>query len=442
MKTQEFLYDQENIMDNGDIKDNASFKKLSEKSLELDNFRKALPLLKPLADSLGIDINSITDILDPADGLANQIDEMVKIPDKFNDLFSDHGWIIFDRMNLDTAKEAIGIYEKNGIEKAEEYLVNYFSPEWVEERKNWLKSIKGFEERFPLALKALDDYKAGRYYASVLVTLSLIDGWVNELNLIDYQRLGFFSDKSKLVAWDSIAAHPKGLPKLQEVFSKSRQRTRTEEIIIPYRNGIMHGMDLGYDNKYVAAKCWAALFAVRDWAIKAAKNEIKPPELEPVAEKTLWESIESFNNSRKQLEEYKRWQPREIIPGDSIPKKGSPDEYPQNTPERKVVDFLSYWIKNNFGHMAKCQAPFLKPEPLLIREWFQDKKLIDFELIQVIDIIPSITNVKVLVWLDYGDEKIKVNYEFRVVASLPDKKFVTLPTKDTEWAISTWSQIQ
>ena len=49
--------------------------------------------------------------------------------------------------------------------------------------------------------------------------------------------------------------------------------TRAEEIQIPYRHGIVHGMDLGYNNKYVAAKCWVAALP-RDWALKVAKDEI------------------------------------------------------------------------------------------------------------------------------------------------------------------------
>jgi len=63
--------------------------------------------------------------------------------------------------------------ETDGIDTADEFLANYFSPTWVDERINWLKFIKGFQERFGVAQLALEDYKAGRFYASVLTTLSL-----------------------------------------------------------------------------------------------------------------------------------------------------------------------------------------------------------------------------------------------------------------------------
>ena len=143
---------------------------------------------------------------------------MTSIPDQFNDLFSDVGWIIFDELELETAKEAIQIAKNNGLEAADEFLTDHISPDWVESRIIRLKFIKGFGPRFELAQKALEDYKAGRYYACVLVILSLIDGWVSELNIVDFQRLGFFAERSELVAWDSITAHPKGLVKLKKVF--------------------------------------------------------------------------------------------------------------------------------------------------------------------------------------------------------------------------------
>ena len=69
-------------------------------------------------------------------------------------------------------------------------------------------------------MKALNDYKEGRYYASILVVLSLIDGWVNNLNIVEFQRKSFFDKDTELVAHDSMTAHTKGLGKLQEVFGK------------------------------------------------------------------------------------------------------------------------------------------------------------------------------------------------------------------------------
>jgi len=428
-------------MSENEIKNNPSLHKLRDDVEQFRNFRKIWPILKPLAKVFGVDTKSIDESLDKAFELAKQVDEMTTIPDKFNSIFSERGWILFDSMELEVAKDAIEIAERDGIEKADEFLANHFSPDWVETRINWLKYIKGFQQRFDMAVNALEDYKASRYYASILVTLSLIDGWVSELNIIDFHRHGFFSEKSKLVAWDSISAHPKGLMKLKEVFNKSRLRTRTEEITIPYRHGIMHGMDFGYNNKYVAAKCWAALFAVRDWAIKAAREELNPPELEPEVEKSLWESIENYRKTREELEQLRQWQPRKIVIGEIIPPKGEAQEYPTGTPEQKIVEFLNYWLKNNYGYMAGCFAPMLQMKPVYVRESFQHRELLEFEIIGIKDIIATITDIQVKVKLE-KDDVIDSIYEFRIVRNTKDGDLAYIPSDNTVWGITTWRTIK
>ncbi|MGD2158112.1 MAG: hypothetical protein PVG14_06535 [Anaerolineales bacterium] len=425
-------------MSNDEIKDTPSLSKLKEDVEQFRAFRKVWPWLKPLARRLGVDIKSIDKVLVKTEELEKQVVEMTTIPDIFNDIFSDRGWILFDSMNLEIAKQAVELAESDGIDKADEFLVDYFSPDWVETRINWLKYIKGFQERFELAKLALEDYKAGRYYASILVTLSLIDGWVCELNIVDFLRHGFFSDKSQLVAWDSITAHPKGLVKIKDVFGKTRMMTRSGEIRIPYRHGIVHGMDLGYNNKYVAAKCWATLFAVRDWAIKAARDELSPPEMEPKAEKTLWESIEDYQKIRDQTEQLKQWQPRQVIVGEDIPTSGNSEEFPSNTPEHRFVEFLNYWLKNNYGYMAKCYAPMLKMEPFDVRESFQNKKLLEYELIQINDITSFITDIQVKVKLKNNGGSSTSIYEFRISCNKKDGDVAYIQSDDTVWGITTW----
>jgi hypothetical protein len=429
-------------MSEEEIKNNPSLKKLREDAAQFRSFKKAWQILRPFARLLGVNITSIDETLDEAAKLAKQVDEMTAIPDRFNSMFSDKGWILFDSMELEVARQAIKIAEKDGIDRADEFLVEHFSPDWVEAHINWLRFITGFQERFELAKVALEDYRAGRFYASILITLSLIDGWVSELNIIDFHRHGFFSEKSQLVAWDSITAHPKALAKLQKVFGKSRMMTRTEEIRIPYRHGIMHGMDLGYNNKYVAAKCWVALFAVRDWAIKAAKNELSPPELEPGVEKTLWESIEIFRKTREEAERLKQWQPRQVTIGEAIPSTGQAQDYPLDTPEQKTAEFLNYWLKNNYGYMAKCYAAMLQMEPVDVRESFQQWRLLEFELMGVNDITPAVADVKVKVKIKAKDDVSSSIYEFRLVGSNKEGDLVYVQSDDTVWGIMTWRIVQ
>src|SRR3990172_7539155 len=124
-------------MSNDEIKNNPSLNKLREEAKRFRAFRKVWPILRPLAKIFGADTKTIDETLEKAEDLAKQVDEMIAIPDKFNDLFSDRGWILFDSMNLDVAKQAIKMAETDGIDTADEFLANYFSPTWVDERINW-----------------------------------------------------------------------------------------------------------------------------------------------------------------------------------------------------------------------------------------------------------------------------------------------------------------
>ena len=138
-------------MNEGDIKDNPSLKNLRRDADKLRHLRKAWPLLRPIAKALGVDITNINRILDESARLVEQVDEMTDIPDRFNQVFSDRGWILFDCMDLEAAQQAVEIAEQVGVDEADRFLVEHFSPEWVEAHLNLLRHIKGFQERFELA---------------------------------------------------------------------------------------------------------------------------------------------------------------------------------------------------------------------------------------------------------------------------------------------------
>ena len=218
--------------------------------------------------------------------------------------------------------------------------------------------------------------------------------------------------------------------------------TRTEEIRIPYRHGIMHGMDLGYNNEHVAAKSWAALFAVRDWAVKATRNELNPPELEPVIEKTLWESIEGYMRIREETERLRQWGPRQVTIGESIPVTGQVQDYPPDTPEQVTVAFLTYWLKNNFGYMAECYAPMLHMRPVDVKERFRERRLLEFELIAVNDVTPAVADVKVRVKLETKGDVSSLIYELDSLEATRKGDLVYIPDESTIWGISTWRVVQ
>lgn len=413
------------------IEHNPSFQKLKKEIAQLKKLRMLLPIMR----LLGVDTSKIKSELSKIKELENQLNELISFPDEFNDIFSDHGWILSETINMNIAKEAIRTYHEHGIEQAEDVLVDYYSPDWVEDHLVLLKFLPEFKERVYLAEKACEDYKAGRYYASVLVTILLIDGWVNDLNIVEFQRRGFYAEDAKLVAWNSITAHPNGLVKLQKLFRAKRQQTRTEKITIPYRNGIVHGMDLGFDNKIVAAKNWAALFAIRDWVLKVRNEELEPQPVSEEDEKTLSEIIVELAESQENIQKLRSWEPRQIIIGNDHPKKGKPEDYEDNTPERMLVIFLDSWKQNNYGFMANCYAPMFNKKPFEIRQEYSDKILLDYELISIKDKASSVADIRVKAKLKIGDIVKSEVYKFRLILNTTNGESAYLPNENTTWGI-------
>jgi hypothetical protein len=267
-----------------------------------------------------------------------------------------------------------------------------------------------------------------------------MDGMVNELQ---EKRRGFFAEETNLEAWDSIAAHSKGLEVLARLFRKNRQRTTTDALTIPYRNGILHGMDLGYDNNLVAAKTWAALFATRDWAIRAERGLIteQPQEPQKTWGELLQQVLENADNSKILSELLESWSPRLIKVGEDIPSTGESKDYAQGTPENALADFLCCWKQRNYGRMASFFPQWLKASPGKdagrVRDHYSSCRLNAFEIKEIEDKAPAITEIKA--WLGYeGDGEIEREVIFRLVNEDVEGNPTVRGKLDSRWSVTNW----
>lgn len=420
------------------IRDIPSIAKALKDARDMAAFKRIMPYCRPFLKLLGVDVEKIDDALDKVDDLARQIEEMSQIPDRFNDFFASRGWIAYDLLNLEVAKAAIAKVESGDIDGAETHLVNYYSPETVRWKLQSMNGIHAFRPRIPLAQKALVDYEEERYHACVPVVLALLDGLVNELH---ERRRGFFAEEVDLTAWDSISAHSRGLNLLIPIFQKGRYTTTTEPISIPYRNGIMHGMDLGYDNKMVAAKTWAALFATHDWALKAEKGLIEAPPEEP--QKTWNEILQQLRENQANKKQSEQWRPRDIIVGVDVPKTDVPERFTDGTPEKRLAEYLIFWKKKNYGYMARCLSakwsPPVKEAPIHIRKIFESKTLKSFEFTSIRDSAAAMSIISTkLVFEEYGEDVTK-SFEFRLINENSEGDTQIGDTPNSEWKIINWA---
>lgn len=420
------------------ISDIPSIKKILEEVNNLKSVKAALPLLRPFLKLLGGDINSLDEAFAKVEEMERVAAELSTIPDRFNDTFAPRGWILYDMLNIEVAKGAVYKAEAGDIDGAEQDLVEYYDEKTINSHIAFMMGVKVFRPRIPLARKALTDYVEERYHASVPVVLMLLDGMVNDLG-----GMGFFTQGVKLEAWDSIAAHSKGLAVLSKVLGEGRYKTTTDPVSLPYRNGILHGMDLSYDNKMVAAKAWAALFSARDWALKVEQGKVKAPPEEPKKEKTLGELFSQLRDMAKDKAALDAWVPRTIQPGIDVPLSGIPADYGDGTPEQKLVSFLTFWQSRNFGYMAKC-VPFMDKKyignrlPASLRQYYENKRFKSFELLEVTDNALTVTTIKASIVYEHDENIVEKVVDFHIVKEDADGK-PALPSRvDSEWVIYTF----
>jgi hypothetical protein len=383
------------------IRENPTIKEILDHVRYFTWLRRAMPLLRPLLRRFSVDVRGIDEALANSSDLVRASHELAVIPDRFNEIFSERGWIIYDRMDLTIAQSAIQIAERESLESAEAFLVEYYDAEIVRQGVQSMFAVEAFRPRLALAEKAVVDYAEERFHACIPVVLALLDGMVNEVHQKAHgQRRGISAEGVNLVAWDSFAAHNSGLMRLVKIFQTGRRRTTTEPLSLPYRNGIMHGIDLGYDNRLVAAKTWVALFAAREWAIKAERHAVNPPPSpRPLTVRESWAELKESITRWRRLQEHKRWseewKPRQIL---SAAPNTSLGEFQAGTPEHALDEFLTLWHAGNFGRMAQLIAMFqgegAKRGPAQVRRVFGKKKLSSYAIVQVRDETFAITEIE------------------------------------------------
>lgn len=360
------------------IIDNPSQSELLELSGAIENLKELSSLFPELKETF-----------DKFDEVKKQLKKL-EIPDQFNAHFSKLGWVAYESMNFEIMQKAITIDETNGQFTAEEFLTNSYDETTLNQGILRFKGNNHFRKRIRLAKLAKDDYLAGRYHACIPLLLSLLDGLSDDIS----SHVGFFAKNIDLTTQDSIAAHESGLQTLSSLMNQSRKKTNEEIISIPYRNGILHGRDLNFDNKTVAAKCWAALFAIRDWA-EAIESEKKDPQPEEdINCAQLLEKISKTELTKKSIEEWKARSSDELI---HLPFEGDIANLPENTPEHAVATFINYWNNKKFGPMSNILSYFKNyssgKKAGLTRENFEKHTPISFKILDVKDTTPALSHV-------------------------------------------------
>ncbi|MCK5306892.1 MAG: hypothetical protein KAJ66_07155 [Candidatus Omnitrophica bacterium] len=337
----------------------------------------------------GIKNKKLDEMKQQCEELGEKIKEQKKYATKFNNYFSNDGWIVHGLFSYEFMKKAVDSFESKGMEEAKKLLLEHFNPKNIEERLFLVRSCKEMQVRYRFLQYALEDYKEGRYHSAIPVLLMTIDGVV-----ADVAPKGFHAKAVDLDVWDAITTVDGGINKLKEIFQRPRNKTRSEPIFLPYRHGILHGRDLSYDNYEVAAKSWCFLFAITDWVQSKTTEEDRKTKF--IEERKPF-SFREFLKGRIEREEINKkmteWKPRKLDSGyiHSINKDAVIDK---DSPEYIAVEYFKLWVVKNYGHMSKLYGRSWKLAPGELRDMYDGwEDISGFEVVSIKNDAPAAADV-------------------------------------------------
>lgn len=322
------------------------------------------------------------------DRIKKEMNNLIMTTEEYNNNFSDYGWIAYSLINVEFMKKANQLFKDNGITEAEEFIADYYIENSKKAKKFIQYSSNEFRRRSNIIDEAFQAYENKQYYSAVTLFLTIADGVINDFT----KNKGFFTEGLDLDCWDCLVECDKGLKKIKDIYNLPRKRTNEEIIKMPYRNGILHGRDLNYGNKFVSGKCIVMLLAISEW-IKNKNTEDKRKEQyirdanPPALEESL-KRLQEIENTRKIINNYES---KKIVVGKDIPIAGKKEEYAQYDFIYKFVETLEIWKSKNYGELAKRFEILFNYEdragykPKRCREIFEKNILIEFKLINIID---------------------------------------------------------
>lgn len=372
-----------------------------------------------------------------------------KVLDEFNKCFQKKGWIAFGLMNLEIMKKAVDIANEENVDLAEKYLVEELSKDLEFHIQFLVPYPEELSIRKDLINLAYEDYKSERYYSCVMLLFSIIDGFVADSKDIASGK-GFYAASDEIYSWDGIASHKSGLNEIQKLIYSNRGKTNPNEITIPYRNGIMHGRDLNFNNKCIATKLWFTLFALKEGILDIKNKGRNPPEKK---EKTnLKDVIQKFKDDSELLKNFKddaaKWENRHLKIDTDFKDSQDLNDFEEGNPEYALVQFFNYWLNKNFGYMAKMEYRFtfgqlnINKEAGKIKGIFNDKILDSFKIMEINDESMLISNITTEITIMKDSEKINETLKFRLVYEDDKDGFPVRSLNKGKWKIANFSNIK
>ena len=344
--------------------------------------------------------------------LKRKMDELLELPVAFHDAFSEYGWLLSESTNADTAQKALNILKDGDLSEAENLLAADFDGERLDWKIIQMCQLDEFRTRIDQLREAAALTREGRYLASIPLLLIIADGVGS-----DAFGKSIFAEGVYLEELNSFAGQPEALPKLIRKMCGTRRRTNSDHLSFPYRNGILHGRDLGYGNRLVNAKCWSLLGNIVDIIRTRKAGQTLESEPKP----SLRDSLTIYAQTLELKQRIKEWVPRPVVDKRIEVTEEVRASMDKDEPEAAFVEFLQAWKASNYGRMAQM-TDYHKQLPINrrageIRKLMQNRglTLIDAVITRIEDLAPSVTEINCNLTLCADDQEFINHFVFRMI---------------------------
>lgn len=338
-------------------------------------------------------------------------EDLSSIISEFNEVFTPLGWVMSESTSLESAKKALELAKSGKLDEGESILVADYEGDKLDAFVKRLIYKKSFKDREAMINEALKLCHEERYMAAVPLLLMIVDG-VGQ----DCFGKTIFSDRVDLIEANSIAGHEAGLLKLTRKMSSARRKLNKEEIRFPYRNGIMHGRDINFGNRYVVAKIWAYISTVAD-VIQERESKAEMP----VEQKAgFWQVMKGYKKTKQYSKEVEKWKARPEIKSNWALLDQKFD-FPLDAPEATLSSFLLSWKNKDYGSMGQLTLYFdnrvINKRAGQIRKILENILLQNAEITIIKDVSAAVTEIDCSLMIEKGMEKLTIPHTFRLIYS-------------------------
>ena len=181
----------------------------------------------------------------------------------------------------------------------------------------------------------------------------------------------------------------------------------------------------------------------REWALKAERGQLAAPPEEP--KKSWRELLQQIRENQRQKDLLDKWEPRRIQVGKDVPVTGAPEMYEEKSPERRLAEYLHFWMRRNYGYMATCVpldmgAP-ANAMPGIIRERFDGRQLHSFTFYDITDIAASVTEIETKLVTQHDGRETEHLVKFRLIHQNVEGRSVIRGEPNGEWVVYNWGNI-